>query len=534
MMKRLVIAIAVFAASVPLFAKSGKVDFASVRALADRGTPRVTDVLTNYVFAEDVTVLLETEVRENLYIEGFIVGSPAVFPRNENLEIAWQLGSKSASPKNNSRTMYLESLDGRYGFRLFFDNADDAKNAGRLFGILELNLKGATLVREYDYYVITGLTSDNVIGYEKGTESDIPAKKKHIAELTDDDIFTWVALQDCEFVFKGGAYMNVRETYLPKSKTGRYTGNNWMNSWRRLVYDAEGYSVYLGLDAKLSNRRNGDGIPQGCGEVAGVLTKSYMPRYGRVREYTLRPPSLEEVRFAKEALSPWKTIAGWDWNRLSEGIVPAETGRGFMTTDFQGAIGRFSDCDNPAIDLPGENPDTRGTYGSVENGALSLSGRSCDWWDWTSGEPRSLSVAFSTDGLQGESLVFAWTFAAGRYNQNTSYGYPVEWQVSYSFDGKDFVTIPESSAELHSLPYTAGEVDGKSYETSAEAGIGYTEHLVCIPASAFGRRKVIVRLSPANRAVADMAYLHRDVLEATEESRWPCVVNFGEIQVRYR
>lgn len=534
MMKRLIIVIAVFVVSVPLFAKGGKTDFASVRALADKGDPRVTDVLTNYVFAEDVTVLLETEVRENLYIEGFIVGSPAMFPRNENLEIAWQLGSKSASPKNNARTMYLESLDGRYGFRLFFDNADDAKNAGRLFGILELNLKGTKLVKEYDYYVITGLTSDNVIGYEKGTESDIPAKKKHIAELTDDDIFTWVALQDCEFVFKGGAYMNVRETYLPKSKTGRYTGNNWMNSWRRLVYDAKGNSVYLGLDAKLSNRRNGDGIPQGCGEVAGVLTKSYMPRYGKVREYTLRPPSLEEVRFAKGESSTWKTIAGWDWNRPSDGIVPAEIGRGFMTTDFQGTIGRFSDCDNPVIDLPGEKPDTRGTYGSVENGALSLKGHTCDWWDWTSGEPRSLSIAFSTAGLQGESIVFAWTFAAGQYSQKTSYGYPHNWQVSYSFDGKNFVTIPESLAELHSLPYTAGEVDGKSYETSAEAGIGYTEHLVCIPASAFGRRKVIIRLSPADRTVADMAYLHRDVLEATEESQWPCVVNFGEIQVRYR
>lgn len=515
-------------------AGAGKTDFASVRAMADKGAPRVTDVLTNFVFAEDVTVLYETTVKDNLYIEGHIVGSPARFPRNENLEIAWQLGSKSASPKNNARTMYLESTDGRYGFRLFFDNANDAKNAGTLFGLLELNLKGATLVKEYNYYVITGLTTDNVIGFEKGSEADIPVKKMHISDLSDEDIFTWVSLQDCELVFKGGAWMNVRETYLPKSKTGRYTGNNWMNSWCRLACDNAGGSIYLGLDAKLSKRREGDGVPGGSGEVAGVLTKAWMPRYGAFSEYILRPPSLEEVRFSRDAPSQWKTIAGWDWNTPSEGMIPAEQGKGFLTTDYPGKIARFSDCDNPSIDLPKENPASRGTYGSVDNGAMSLQGRSCDWWNWDADSPRSIMVAFSTAGLEGTALYFSWTFSAGQYTQPTSCSYPAHWRVSYSTDGKKFAELEGPPAMLHSLPYISGAVDGKSYETSAEAGIGYTEHLVWLPASLLGQRKVIVRLSPADKTLANMAYLHRDCMEATSESTGPCTVNIGEIQIRYK
>lgn len=533
-MKRIVMLLAALAAAFVLEAKGGKTDFASVRALADQGAPRVTDVLTNYVFAKDVTVLRETQVKENLYIEGYVVGSPAQFPRSENLEIAWQLGSKSASPKNNARTLYLESTDGHYGFRLFFDNAVDAKNAGSLYGLLELNLKGATLVKEYDYYVVTGLTADHVIGFERGTKADLPVKKKNIRDLSPEDIFTWVELEACELVFKGGAWMNVRETYLPKSKTGRYTGNNWMNSWCRLVCDREGNTVYLGLDAKLKDRRNGDGVPVGTGSVEGVLTHAYMPRYGVVREYILRPPSLEEVHFSREGISAWKTLARWDWNAPSEGMIPAEAGKGFMTTDCPGTLVRFQDCDNPSIDLPRENPDTRGLYGGVERGALGIRCPSSAWWDWESGKAHGLMVAFSTEGLEGRSLAFAWTFSAGEYNQPSSWGYPAHWHLLYSTDGNSFTPLPGSEASLQSLPYTSGEVKRKSYETSAEAGIGYTEHWVLLPPELMGRKNVIVKLAPRERTLASMAYLRRDMLEATPEGEEQSYVNFGEIQVKYR
>lgn len=521
-------------ASLALSAKGGKTDFATVRAMADKGAPRVTDVLTNFVFAQDVTVLLETLVQDDLYIEGIVVGSPAQFPRNENLEIAWQLGSKSASPKNNARTLYLESTDGRYGFRLFFESPDDAKKAGTLYGLMELDLKGATLVKEYDYYVITGLTSDSVIGFERGTKADLPVKKKAIRALSPEDIFTWVELESCELVFKGGAWMNVRETYLPKSKTGRYAGNNWMNSWCRLVCDREGNTVYLGLDAKLKDRRNGDGVPGGPGSVEGVLTHAYMPRYGAVREYILRPPSLEEVHFSREEPSAWKTIALWDWNTSSEGMIPAEVGKGFMTTDCPGSVVRFQDCDNPSIDLPKEKPDSRGTYGSVDKGALGIRCPSSAWWDWESGEIRGLMVAFSTLGLEGNSLAFAWTFSAGEYTQPTSWGYPAHWQLLYSTDGKSFTPLPGSEASLQSLPYTSGEVNRKSYETSAEAGIGYTEHWVLLPPELLGQKKVVVKLAPRDRTLSSMAYLGRDMFEATPDGGEQSYVNFGEIQVKYR
>jgi len=534
MIKRILSTVAVTFALSFVCKGAGETDFTTLRALADKGEPYITDVLTNFVFAEDVTQIRITELKDNMFLEGYIVGCPLQFPRNENLEIAWQAGSMSASPNNNARTVYLESPDGKYGLRLFFETGTDALAAGPLFSYLKLNLKGARLVKEYNYYVITGLKAGNVLSYGARTEADLPVKKKHIAELTDDDIFTWVALQDCEFVFKCGAYMNCRETYLPKSRTGRYTGNGWMNGWARLVYDNEGSSIYLGLDAKLDKRREGDGVPTGTGEVSGVLTKAYMPRYGKVREYFLRPPSLYEVRFSREDNTPWNTIALWDWNMTSQGIIPAEYGKGFLMTDCPAEIGRNYDCDNPANEKPGENPISRGTYGVVDNGAMSFSGKASDWWDWTTGNPRSLTVIFPTLGMKGTSLIFAWTFSAGKFNQETSHSYPSHWQVSYSTDGVNFTTVPDFRADLHSLPYSGGQVEGMHYETSAEAGIGYTEHIVNLPASLLGQKKVMVRLSPADKTIANMAYLHRDVMEATAGSDQPCLVNFGEIQIRYK
>jgi len=531
-MKRIIL-ISVIALSALPCAGAAFQSFASLRELADKGKPYVTDVLTNFVFAEDVTELKITEISQDLYIEGYVVGSPAQFPRNENNEIAWQMGSMSASARNNARTLYLESKDGKYGFRLFFDDPKEAAAAGRLFGIIKLNLKGTTLVKEYSHYVITGLKAGNVTSFQDGIKEDLPQKVRHISELTDDDIFTWVTLEDCEFVFKNGAYMNVRETYLPNSKTGRYTGNGWMNSWARLVFDQEGESIYLGLDAKLMNRRTGIGVKPGCGEVEGVLTKAFMPRYGNGREYYLRPPSLEEIYFTGDAEIPWTAIASWDWNIKSEGLNPSNEGTGTITTDYPCKVDRFVDCDNPANVKPDEGP-SRGTYGCIEDGALSLQGKTCDWWDWNTGEARSVTFTFPTEGLNGSHLAFAWTFGAGRINQETSYGYPSHWTVSYSTDGVHFNKVPEFRADLRSLPYSSGKVDGKSYETSAEAGIGYTEHIAKLPASLLGNKKVWVRLSPADRIVANMAYLHRDMMEATADWDGPCTVNIGEVQILYR
>ena len=198
------------------------------------------------------------------------------------------------------------------------------------------------------------------------------------------------------------------------------------------------------------------------------------------------------------------------------------------------SIGRFMDMDNPSNYKEGEPGAETGTLGSVTDGALALTGRVCDWWDWEKDEGKSLIIGFSTAGIEGSVLYFAWSFAGGRLSQQTSALYPSWWQVSWSTDGVNFTAVPESLANMHSLPYSAGEYDGKSYETSAEAGIGYTEHLCELPKSLFGCKKVFVKLSPARKVAASMSYLHRDNMEIYPELTEKCYVNFGEISVRYR
>ena len=487
----------------------GAETFEGLRALAAKGSPEVADILSNYAFAEDVTERLVTRITGDLFLEGTVVGCGS--DKGANTEIGWQQGSRSVT-SISSRIAYIESPDGRYGFKLFFNHGSEA-SALKLFGSARLNLKGSVLYKEGNCYTIANLTKDNILECSASAAA-APEKIRRIEELTDDDLNTFVTVPDCEFVFKNGAFINVWELPMLSGETNRGIGAGWMDSWRRLLADKTGRSIYLGLNSKVPGRRDGKGVPQGSGSISGILTSTYMPRYGKVAEYTIRPLDLSCIAF--DSPSSYITIAGWDWNKATEEQ---------LRTDVPGTFGRFYDYDNP----------TTGNQGRVENGAFAIDARACDWWDWDKDEGRHIEIEFSTEGINGEALMLAYSFSAGRESMQTSTMYPAWWQVSYSVDGEHFTTVPGSRSNLRSLPYAMrGDYEGHLYEISAEAGIGYTEHVCFLPKELFGNQKVSIRISPACKVAGNLSYLHRDNSELSEESTEMCYVNFGEILVKYR
>ncbi|MFR7603195.1 MAG: hypothetical protein ACLUYV_05355 [Alistipes shahii] len=214
----------------------------------------------------------------------------------------------------NDCTAYLESPDGRYGFRLRFDTPED--NVLARGTRLSLSLSGTVLTREEnpERYTISSLVGENMV--ESVAGEAIPVKQRRISELTDDDVYTFVSLENTEFLFKEGSYANVYENYsLSSDVNASQTGNNnRMDGWASLLMDDAGNSIYALVNMLCLWRRSGQGVPQGTGTTHGIVVHNELPRYGNVGRYQIRV--LDESGFGMEwaGESAYTEFAEWDGN----------------------------------------------------------------------------------------------------------------------------------------------------------------------------------------------------------------------------
>src|SRR5690606_25607567 len=115
------------------------------------------------------------------------------------------------------RTAYIQSIDGKYGFRLKFNSQGD--NALKRYSQVNISLDGLVLQKEANpgRYTIEGLTGGNIVKVDAGTSADLIVKSKGIADLTDADVYTFVSLQDVAISVPYGSYMNVNAGYTIKT-----------------------------------------------------------------------------------------------------------------------------------------------------------------------------------------------------------------------------------------------------------------------------------------------------------------------------
>lgn len=447
--------------------------------------------------------------------------------------------------KTIRRVMYIESTDARYGFRLEFETDKDAKVLKR-YHMATISLKGTVLRRENGGYVISGLTVENVVAQQEASVETFPRKVRVASEVTEEDIFTYVTLRDCEFMFKDGAYVNVHETYtVGTEKNAHCKPNGMMDGWGSLMVDAEGTPVYMMLNSSCLWRRDGKGVPQGAGTLSGIVTDTpNMRYYGEDVEEALqiRPMNRKDIAMSDD--SGWKSICEWNWSDNVKGIhtetgdvetvgseaVVADVGKGRLTFDVAGRVTRRKEPNHPALDSKVEEEE-KGVYAY---GALNVSARSCDFWDWEEDEGRGLTLEFSTKGAKGRNLILGFSFAAGNGKPERSLGYPVYWCVEYSTDGQNFTRVSEVDYVLNTIPYwRENDVYGVSYPTSLECGLGFTEHLVKLPASLLGKKTVWVRICPSRKIVGSMAFTDRDRVAMRPELKVNTNVSFGSVVIRY-
>ena len=171
------------------------------------------------------------------------------------------------------KTAYVESIDGSLGFMIETETADD--NIFMRYSRIQLALKGVRLVHDTDpdRFSLKGVKSAMIISSQLGTAADIPRKEKRIGQLTDDDIYTYVTLTDCELPIRKGPLTPINEGYA------NATGANRTEKCASLVRDIEGEHIYLYTNTTCLYRRDGSRLPYGSGKLSGIVVHELFPRF---------------------------------------------------------------------------------------------------------------------------------------------------------------------------------------------------------------------------------------------------------------
>ena len=194
-------------------------------------------------------------------------------PDNRNAGENTQLTTSTIDYTVSERTLYLESKDGRYGISILTNEVED--NIFDQYDHVQLLIQGATgnLVENPDRYELEGVTKSMVISRTAGSASDVPIKEKHMNELTDDDIYTYVTLKAVEFPVRKGSITPVNEGYAIGTNAHR------ISKYPLLVRDINGDAMYMMTNTNCAYRSDGTRLPYGSGDISGVIVHERFSRF---------------------------------------------------------------------------------------------------------------------------------------------------------------------------------------------------------------------------------------------------------------
>lgn len=446
----------------------------------------------------------------------------------------------------NACTAYMVTDDGK-GYKLVFCSPYD--NALERYSRVTLRLDGARVqhLEKPRRTEITGLMATNVVSVEPGSASDVPARVRNIAELSDDDLFTLVTLKDVEFVFKDGAFSNIYESYsLPSplnSVSDKWKGNGRMDGVACLLCDADNRGIYMNVGTMCQWRR--EPIPAGRGTVTGVLVCEQMPRQGGyLGPYCIRPVTRKDIAVSNKAKdSSYGVAASWNYTSGSAeyGWMMPDKGDGQMWANSVAKTYLSGDYTSTLIT-------EKDPKGWVANGSVCFEGPVTQWYVWNGDKVRGVNgIYIQCDLSKARSGVAAIDIraCAGMQNGATAHHFPAHWRVSASFDGgahfetlKDIAT-GQTFFKLCSLPVWDYKYKGKNIPTSYDMSLGFQEHSFALGEHAGNAAAVIVCISPADVILAapqtDPSMPSDDgSLKVSADMQDNTVIRFGEITVRYR
>lgn len=500
---------------------------------ADKLGTNVTfeDVMKKAVLSADVTI------DDYIIITGLVVSNKASRNAGDNI----QSTPTSIDYTICDRTVYLESEDGKYGFNVL--TATEADNVFDRYDRVQLLLKGATLHAENDpyRYELSGITTTMIVGRAAGTAADIPVKEKYISELTDDDMYTYVTLKDCEFPVRQGALTPIHDGYTLADNAHR------MTKYPRLMRDIQGSSIYLYTNTTCPYRRDGKRLPYGSGKISGVVVFEYFKAYqygdgydtdthGRIGTYQLRHQSYDDIQFHEsesfsELLTEYRYVKGkakdtdgltywyptygkngrftqtseryagcysctaWNylgWTGTAKGIAPFKNHVG---DDGSGLGIILEDGTNYNANKKNLNLDGKGQgVNTVGNAWANLY-----WWEEAEEEggedtPNSWLIEFSTEGITTDHLSMQMSVQGARALELTC---PIFWKAEWSTerdlkDASKWQKIGEY--QVPDFPIWANYHE---WQLPAFKQIDFP-----LPLEMLGHKNVYIRLTPTSKAAS--------------------------------
>lgn len=488
------------------------------------------DVRNKAMFGADV------KISDFLILTGYVVSDK----ENGNAGRNTRSGINAVDYTVCKRTVYLESEDGKYGFNVLMATADD--NILNRYDKVQILIKDAVLTVDEDpeRYSLTGVTASMIVDRQEGTASDLPVKRMNYSQLTDDDIYTYVTLNDCEVAVQKGSLTPINEGYTLASNA------NYMSEYPKLIVTKEGTDFFVMTNTTCIYRRDGRQLPYGSGDLKGVVVHEKFAPFnylsgnneatrGYIGRYQIRHQSYDDLAMAadekdsynvklcqyKFGYSPKKdaedgitywfpyevdqsTANGRMWHTNGNGYANA------ITWNYLGWVGIATGKTPPFVGHVGNDKVSGqgivlrdGSQYLVDNANMNADGKGCDngnagtgmtnvrWWD-ANDKPNAWMVEFSTEGIQTDHISFQISTHA--YRGVDLDCDPIFWRAAWSFSrDKD-----DESAwhDLGGYDVPATYIWGNFKEWMCN---GYKNINFNLPLEVLGHDKVYIKLYPENK-----------------------------------
>lgn len=500
----------------------GELERNLVTVLQARADNKIGTVLT----AENLREMATVDgymLPDDAIIEGIIVSDRENGQAGDLQVLDYTQGTGVINYEDNDLTAYMMSPDGKYGFKLM--TPTDADNEFRRFTKVGINAPGAVVTKTADEpvrYTISNVSSNNIM---TSADVDVPVREKYINELTDDDIFTFVTLKDCEIPMRKGPFMPVNEGYTPVNTYNRCA------KYPMLIRDVRGGSMYMLFNNTCPYRRDGSVMPYGSGKISGVVVHEIYKSFekdGKIGRYQLRHFHREEIDLAEDFKDSFsglitefryvKKPGEFETTELPDAIL-ATAGNGEMCHTY-GAVGNYSPTYmylGPANNknnqwqngagiiledgteyLPVEGKESsQNTEGKCDFSAnLLLSWSNKYWWDSDEGQGYCWLVKFSTKGISSDRVSMQFAM----YNNSQSARSPRYWKAQYSLTTSDcsasaagkWKDIAEFT--VHDVAIWATQNDWQT--------LGTRVYDFPLPTEILGKENVYIRLMPRNDKAA--------------------------------
>lgn len=432
--------------------------------------------------------LMEGVVTENVYIKGVIISD------KDNLNVARNPNTSKTNINKevNKKTVYIQSMDGTQGIKFLTQSVDD--NVFDQNTIVELWLKGLTLEKHQNpnYVTLKGVTSANIISKKANPGSLIP-RELYMKDLTDKDIYTYVTLQESKISIPDGSFRNINEGYAGRSDT-----------YAMSIRDINGNSMYMLFNYDVPYARNGQQVPQGSGDITGIIVHEDLPRYGHVGQYQIRPTGRSDIDLAEDPNNSFsETLVKWTRFKdeyessptASQNPLTPDVGSGTLSASQQGGPfdygyygGIFATLDYNGLTSSGD---------VVSNGGFG------EWNWWGTDQGNYWLVETSSAGISTPLSI--------QFDGHSYIGGPRNWILEWSSTGND-----GSWNEVSDFTFPDVVSWGNTLYTQLPGVKSYSFEL---PLAASGLSTLYIRLRVTNKVVGTSTSSDGGTMDYTGRSR---------------